>query len=330
MRNIFFLFLIIFVVGVVYLGRVMPIPETVSYGVTFSYPYAEKTLGLDWKKVFGAMLDDLQVRKLRIPAYWSEIEKKEGEYDFVDLDWQVFEAGKRGAEIILAIGRKVPRWPECHEPAWVLERPRGEQDKLLFRFLEAVVTRYKENSVVVMWQVENEPYLPFGECPLFLSGVFDKEIKLVRELDATRPILLTDSGELSLWVQSYRRTDVFGTTMYRAIWNKWTGTLTYPLPPGFFRMKRRIMKKLFGAKPMLVIELQAEPWAPTMPDKTPLEEQYKSMNAERFRKNILYARATAFGEFYLWGIEWWYWLGEKHGNWELWNEAKGLFAPISE
>lgn len=95
-------------------------------------------------------------------------------------------------------------------------------------------------------------------------------------------------------------------------------------------MKRRIMEKLFGVKPMTVIELQAEPWAPTMPGETPLEEQYKSMNAERFRKNIAYARATAFDEFYLWGVEWWYWLGEKHNNWEIWNEARGLFAPINK
>lgn len=321
------LFLVILGIGMaLYLGRPMPLPETALYGVTFSYPYAEKTLHLDWKKVFIAVLDDLKVQKIRIPAYWSETEKKEGDYDFANLDWQISEAGKRKAEIILAIGRKVPRWPECHEPGWVLERPRGEQDKLLFRFMEAVVTRYKNNSAIIMWQVENEPFLPFGECPLFLSGVFDKEVSLVKALDPSRSILLTDSGELSLWAQTYRRADVFGTTMYRTIWNKWTGTFTYPLPSGYFRMKRRVMEKLFGVKPMIVVELQAEPWASTMPDETTLEEQYTSMSAERFSKNISYARRTAFGEFYLWGVEWWYWLGEKHGNWEMWHEAKGLFG----
>jgi hypothetical protein len=322
----FAIFALLVVAGVAfYLGRAMPVPETVSYGVTFSSLYAEKTLGLDWKKVFIALLDDLKIRKLRIPAYWSEIEKKEGEYDFADLDWQIREAGARSAAVILAVGRKVPRWPECHEPAWVRELPRGEQDRRLFRFLEATVSRYRENSVIAVWQIENEPYLPFGECPLFLSGVFDKEIALARGLDAARPILLTDSGELSLWVQSYRRADIFGTTMYRTIWNKWTGTFTYPLPPGFFRMKRRIVEKLFGVKPIIVVELQAEPWAPTMPNETALEEQYTSMNVARFRKNIAYARATAFDTFYLWGVEWWYWLGEKHGNWEMWDEAKTLF-----
>lgn len=322
------LFLLVVLVGAgsaLYLGRAMPIPKTPSYGVSFSYLYAEKTLGLDWKKVFGAVLDDLKVRKLRIPAYWSEIEKKESEYDFADLDWQIREAGKRKASVILAVGRKVPRWPECHEPEWVLKLPRGKQDQKLFQFIGAVVGRYKDNPAVSMWQVENEPYLPFGECPLFLSGVFEKEIALVKSLDAARPILLTDSGELSFWAQAYRRSDVFGTTMYRTIWNKWTGTFTYPVPPGFFRMKRRLMEMMFGVKPMIVVELQAEPWAPTMPNETALQEQYKSMDLGRFRKNISYGRAAAFDTFYLWGVEWWYWLGEKHGNWELWNEAKTLF-----
>ncbi|MDO8600123.1 MAG: beta-galactosidase [bacterium] len=319
--------LIAFIIGVgvaFYLGRALPLPEAVTYGVTFSYLYAEKTLGLDWKKVYVAMLDDLKIRKLRIPAYWSEIEKEEGKYDFANLDWQIREAEKRGASIILVIGRKVPRWPECHEPAWVLERPRGEQDQKLFQYIRTIMGRYKDNPDVSMWQVENEPYLPFGECPLFLPGVFEKEIALVKSLDS-RPVLLTDSGELSIWAQTYRRADVFGTTMYRTIWNTWTGTFTYPLPPGYFRMKRRIMEKLYGIKPMIVVELQAEPWAPTMPQETTLEEQYKSMDVNRFRKNVSYARNTAFDTFYFWGVEWWYWLGEKHGNWEIWNEAKELF-----
>src|SRR3989344_8838150 len=94
-----------------------PIPANATYGVTFSTLQAEQ-LGLDWQSVYIAMLDDLKVRDIRIPAYWQRVEPKKDTYDWSELDFQITEARARDAHVILAVGRRLPRWPECHIPDW--------------------------------------------------------------------------------------------------------------------------------------------------------------------------------------------------------------------
>jgi len=49
-------------------------------GVTFSKRYAED-IQLNWKETYTAMLDDLKIRKIRIPVYWDLAEPEEGKYD---------------------------------------------------------------------------------------------------------------------------------------------------------------------------------------------------------------------------------------------------------
>ena len=127
------------------------------------------------------------------------------------------------------------------------------------------VTRYKLHDLVWAWQIENEPFLPFGVWPSLDVKLLDSEIALVRALDPTRPVIVTDSGELSLWVQAAKRADVFGTTMYRKIYpqfiGRFTGVFEYPLPPGFFRFKEKLARFMTGEpdKRFIVVELQSEP-----------------------------------------------------------------------
>ncbi len=52
--------------------------DEVNFGTTFSNYYAEE-LGLDWKETYLAILDDLGVKRLRVVAYWREIEPQPGE-----------------------------------------------------------------------------------------------------------------------------------------------------------------------------------------------------------------------------------------------------------
>src|SRR3990167_1992502 len=92
--------------------------KPVTWGVTFSDKYA-RDLELDWHKTYLAMLDDLRVTNVRLIAYWDEIEKAPDVFTYDDLDWQVAEANKRGVKIILVVGRRTPRWPECHDPSWL-------------------------------------------------------------------------------------------------------------------------------------------------------------------------------------------------------------------
>lgn len=77
------------------------------FGVTFSRFKAEE-LKLDWRETYLAILDDLKVKHLRLGAYWDDIETQSGQYDFSNLDWQIEEAEKHGAQIILAIGFRLP------------------------------------------------------------------------------------------------------------------------------------------------------------------------------------------------------------------------------
>jgi hypothetical protein len=70
----FYIFLIIFlfVVFLVSRGWVYGKDE-LSYGVTYSGQQA-KSLGLDSQNVYLEILDDLKVKKIRLSAYWDEVE----------------------------------------------------------------------------------------------------------------------------------------------------------------------------------------------------------------------------------------------------------------
>jgi len=292
-------------------------------GVTFSKRYAED-IGLNWKEAYLAMLDDLKIRKIRIPVYWDLAEPEEGKYDFSDVDWQLEEAGKRNAEIILAIGQKVPRWPECAIPAWANA---GDQKRkvALIKFIDTTIKRYKDEPAIKYWQVENEPFLPFGICPKLDVNLLDSELNLVRAENTGKPIIVTDSGELSLWIRAASRADVFGTTMYRTIYKQGLGYFDYPIGPRFFQFKALLNKLFAHQENNVVIELQAEPWISGYTTNEPLAEQFKSMNPGKLRNNVSFAKKVGFPEIYLWGVEWWYWLKVNQGHPELWETARSLF-----
>ncbi len=54
-------------------------------------------------------------------------------------------------------------------------------------------------------------------------------------------------------------------------------------------------------------------------------QDVESKILKEFRKNIEFARKTGLDTFYLWGVEWWYWMKERQKLPEIWNEAKNLF-----
>ncbi|MEA1926190.1 MAG: glycoside hydrolase family 2 TIM barrel-domain containing protein [Patescibacteria group bacterium] len=300
--------------------------ESMEFGISFSKVFA-RDLGLDWKKAYVEMLDDLNPKKIRVGAYWTEIEKKRGVYDFSDLDWQVNEAAKRDVKMILAFGIKAPRWPECFIPEFYIEDKKA-REKALLEYEEALIERYKNNDAIIIWQVENEPFLPFGHCIPGAIDVqlLDKELKQTRKLDDTRQIMVTDSGELSIWVPAAKRADVFGTTLYRIIHKPPIGYVKYPIGPSFFRIKAWIIKVFAGQENIIISELQAEPWGPDWIGGMTIEEQYKSMNPQKFNEIIKYAKETNFSESYLWGVEWWYWLKETKNNDDMWEKARRVIT----
>lgn len=295
----------------------------ITYGVTFSKEFAQY-LGLDWKAAYISILDDLKVKYIRLPIYWDQIEPEKDLYNFENIDWQVNEAAKRDARLILIVGRRQPRWPECHDPVWTSGMAVADVRAKILKNISMAVDRYKANSAVEIWQVENEPFLDFfGKCPKMSRAELQEEINLVKSLDK-RKILLTDSGELSTWYPLIKMGDMFGTTMYRTTYNKYFGYWNYFfLPASYYRVKAFLWGKPKDAT--IVAELQAEPWFPAAPASTPLDEQLKGMNADKLKSNAEYANATNFYRAYFWGVEWWYWLKTKQNNSTVWDAAKQYF-----
>ncbi len=319
---IFLIFLLIFA-GYLFIGEIEP-ARNIIWGVNFSQKHS-RDLGLNWRENYLALLDDLNVKHLRVVAHWDLIEPEQGEYFFEDLDWQIETAEEKGAKLLLAIGMKTPRWPECHIPEWAKNLSKEEQQEEILEMLEKIVLRYRDRVSVNFWQVENEPFFPFGECPWIDKEFLKKEINLVKLLDPDRPIIITDSGEFSFWVTAANLGDVVGTTLHRKAWFKEFKTyISYPFRPIYYWRKTQIIKKFYG-KEVINVELQAEPWCPVLLYDCLIGEQEKTMNLEQFQKNIEFAKKTGLDTFYLWGGEWWYWMKEKHNKPEIWQEAKKLF-----
>ncbi|MEK7198194.1 MAG: beta-galactosidase, partial [Patescibacteria group bacterium] len=297
----------------------------INWGATFSDKFSRE-LGLDPKENFKAIVDDLKVKKIRLIAYWDEIEREKNSFDFSNLDWQINEAEKRNVKIILALGMKVPRWPECHLPDWAKTLSKEVREKELLLYLEEIVKRYQNNKAIEIWQIENEPFLWFGECPKRGKDFLSSEISLVKSLDSSRLILVTESGEIGFWPKAAKSGDIFGTTMYRRIYNKYFGQINYHLPPEFFILKEKATRFLINDynKKFIVIELAAEPWMAKQIYETTPEEQLKFFDFDFFKDTIQYAKLAGFDEYYLWGAEWWYYM-KINGHPEFWEEAKKIW-----
>lgn len=324
LKIVLYTFILLIILYLIFRSRpegIVSSPDEIEWGVSFSKEFAEH-MGLDWKNLYFSILNDLKARKIRIPLYWTSIEPYEGQFVFEQFDWMIEEASRKSARVILVIGRKVPRWPECHIPDWVASYEEKEQHEKMLFFMEKVINRYKNLDNLYAWQVENEPFLSFGVCPECDVSLLDREIELVRKIDPARPVMVTDSGELSIWLPAAKRADIFGSTLYRIVYKKPFGYIEYPMDPKFFWAKANLVHLFNPGKPIIISELQAEPWAPGQIKVTSLDDQAKSMDLEKFNSNIEYAKKVGFPEIYLWGVEWWYWLKEKHGKAELWEAAK--------
>jgi hypothetical protein len=289
--------------------------QDVIYGTSFD-PENAGSLHLDTKKTFDAIINVWKFKYLRFPIHWDKLEKARGQFDFTEVDYFMNEAAKSGVKVTLAIGHKTPRWPECHTPNWTQNFSEADYYQAINEYFEAVVLHYRNHPALEIWQVENEPFLNFGGCPKMTAVQLQQELNIVKKLDPAHPTLVTDSGELSMWNKTANLGDYFGTTLYRVVWSPVLGYWSYDWVPSFYY---RLKLFLVGRTPVnsFVSELQAEPWPPNMGlAQTSYEEQQKSMDISRLKKNINFAHQVGFSRMYLWGAEWWYWL-KVHGYNEI-------------
>jgi len=300
-----------------------------TMGVSFIPDYAQ-SLGVDPKANFDALLG-IGVKHFRLVSYWSDMEPSEGHYDFSQLDWQFKKAEAAHAHIILTLGLRQPRWPECHAPSWIdTSQPLKTWQPQLETFMTKVVERYKNSPALDSYQLENEYFLKgFGTCTDMSRSRLVSEYKLVKQLDPQHQVIIGRSNNALGFPVGKPTPDEWSISVYKRVWDAGVTHryLEYPWPAWFYGFLAGTQKIVWG-KDMVIAELQAEPWPPNgknIPDVS-LAEQNKSFNAKRFKDRFTFARSTGMRSVYFWGAEYWYYrLTVLHDD-SVWNVAKAEFA----
>lgn len=320
--------------------------DQVRVGTTFSRKQCEY-LGLDWKDTYLAILDE-GFDIIRLGAYWDEIEPEEDKYDFSFLDWQIKEARKKNIPVVLTVGMKAPRWPEYFIPDWVLAKARpaygsdlgknGYIGERAIKFIEKVVLRYRGETILCYWQVENEPLTRIGEKNWFIGIPFvEREAAVVRRLDQKgRPILMTVAvypnrflrffadlfGARDSVRESVKLCDIIGINVYPVVGSKFLGVGLYfgSTAEGRKRYFSEILSIIReGGKKAWVTELQAEPWEPGhlayKEEKEPLTGR-TGLTEEAFRE----IRELGVDTIFLWGAEYWRYRRRRYGEMK-WDET---------
>ena len=302
--------------------------EPLIIGTTFVPNYA-RYFGLEPKDTLQAMIDEVGFRQFRLVSYWKDIERTEGIYDFNELDWQFEKIEAANGKVSLALGLRQPRWPECHMPKWAETMPMEQWEPKLKDFMKATMERYKDSPALESYQLENEFFLDvFGICPDHSRERLIREYEFAKQIDDRHPIIVTRSNNALGFPIGQPRPDEFGVSVYKRVWDK---TITkryfeYPLPAWFYGALAGGGEILTG-KDLIIHELQTEAWLPdtgefAMNDLNSLDEQYKSMNAERLRARLEYGKDSGIRTIYIWGAEWWYWHKVKAQDPSMWNIAR--------
>lgn len=276
-----------------------------------------RNFNINDQDVIKYAVKELGIKRFRLMSYWDEIEKDKNKYSYDYLDKQIRLITKltmQKGEITLCLGARQPWWPESHWPDWTKNITNEQRNKALIKFIKLVVDRYKNEKIIVSWQLENEALLKrFGE-----NGDFDRqriinEYNLVKKLDPKRPIIMSTSTS---WGIPFRNPipDIVGFSYYR-ITHDSTKYRKSIYQPSIFKIRAKLIKIIWN-KPCFIHELQAEPWGPKAIWEMSKEEQYKSMSPEILKSNLDAAMQTNLYPIDLWGLEWWYWL-KIHEHLEL-------------
>ena len=305
--------------------------KPLQMGVSFIPDYAQ-SLGIDPQANLDALLA-IGVKNLRLVSYWSDVEQTPGHYDFSQLDWQFQKAEAAHAHIILTIGLRQPRWPECHIPDWAAAVPQSQWQPQLESYMKAVINRYKKSPALQSYQLENEYFLAgFGTCTDFSRQRLVEEYKLVKQIDPSRLVVVGRSNNALGFPVGQPQPDMFSISIYKRVWDAGVTHryIEYPFPAWFYAFLAGT-QKIFNHKDMMIGELQAESWPPhgqTVPE-TSLVEQSKSIDAQRLQARFSFGKATGMRQIYLWGGEYWYYRMVVLHDPTLWNVAKQEFSTVN-
>jgi hypothetical protein len=302
-----------------------PIIDPLRFGVSFSLKQC-RDLRIDPAETLEFLLQKIGLRRFRLMSYWNEHEKVRGTYNFTGLDKQISLIKSEGGVVSLCLGVRQPRWPESHWPQWALELDIEARYDALYNFIAAVVDRYKDESAVISWQLENEALnRGFGRNGDFNRARLRREFDLVRSIDDTRQIIMSTSNTWGIPIKK-PRPDKFGFTFYRMQYEK--NTYKRSRVPWQWPQVRSWLIRAIARRQSFIHELQAEPWGPKAIWEMPISEQDKSMSKAQLKYTIELAKKTKLYPMDLWGGEWWYWR-MKHGDNSIVQTIEGALKQSS-
>lgn len=296
----------------------MPTIDPQQFGVTFSLKQC-RSFGIDGRQTLNWLISEAGFCRFRLMSYWNEHERTSGKYDFSSLDWQLERIAQAGGIVSLCLGARQPRWPENHWPDWAWQLNTIERSKALLQYVQIVVERYRDQPVIVSYQLENEALLQnWGERSDVNRQRLQQEYQLVKRLDPRRPIIMTTSTSWGIPIRQ-PIPDSVGFSFYHTLYRDgaYHKSLLYP----WVHRLRKYAIRLIHNKPVFIHELQLEPWGPEAIWKMTNEEQAKSMNPQQIAQNITLARAIRARPIDLWGGEWWYWRLQQ-GDDTIWQAVK--------
>src|ERR1700704_587740 len=314
----------------------------VQVGISFN-PHRAASMGLDYRNAF-TRLEALHFRVIRLSAYWDQIDQ-EG-YD--QLDWLMSEAKRAGQPVVLAVGMKGLGWPEFYIPASAMPAVgliHGQdvasdaslRDATL-AFIHDTVLRYRDNSTLIAWQVENESFNRAGPHRLWIDAGFLREgISSVRQLDGHhRPLIVNAFSHFNLILDQasarqgfdFRqflgfeadsaerdglsllgKGDVLGLDVYTAIGYRFLGHDNVSRADGDWPDRLAKVRDLVRrqGKQAWITEAQAEPWETgANSDADP-----KSTSPQAIRSLFANLKDAGFGTILFWGSEYWLWQADR-------------------
>jgi len=282
-------------------------------GTTYSHRQA-KWLGLD-PLTSLEQLCTWPLQKIRLAAYWDEIEISPGKYNFSLLKQQLEMCQRAGKQVVLSVGVKAPRWPEFYFPAHVQpDFNSAETTTSLLTFLSATIQALQTFSCITHWQIENEPLDPSGPTNQIIPGEFlEQEVELVRQHSNLPLIINLWGNDLSArgnLTQANEIADVVGLDLYpKQFLKQVLGKNLYRGPFDSPSKLQKIIAK--NQKPIWIMELQAEPWEKD--DQGYRSAQPGSFNLAQLQKNWELAQNLNVEATFFWGAEYWLWQ-QSQGN----------------
>ncbi len=287
-------------------------------GITFSHLHL-KHLGLDVDEAFKKALT-FKFSHLRLGCYWSEIETEKNKYNFEKIEQFLEKCETANQPVILTVGSKAPRWPEFYWPDYLQNKnPHDlEARTRIINFIEKTIKKLDHYNCITHWQIENEPLDPSGPAKLTISAEFlNQEIEAAKTL-TNKHIIINFWGNDFLNRKLFKKTAnqkniTIGLDLYpKQFVKKILGKNLYKGYLGLHQPQNKLIETLKKLdQPIIITELQAEPWEEN--EQAYLAQNPQSISPNQLEKNIADAQKLPINEIMLWGFEYWLWQA-KNGN----------------